>query len=75
MNSAAVWRISYHARQALYSDLSVFCKPTSEFICVSRCSRKMMVALKDIRNYTGLGQSPMSSLKGGLSSCSSVQVL
>ena len=43
--------------------LSVFCQPTSEFIRVSCCSRKTMVASKDTRNYTGSGQSPTSSLR------------
>jgi hypothetical protein len=34
-----------------------------------------MVALKDTKNYTGSGQSPMSTLRDGSSLCSSVQVL
>jgi hypothetical protein len=59
--------VPYLARQLL-----VFCQPTSEFIRMSRCSRKTMVASKDTRNYTGSGQSPMSSLREGLSMCSSV---
>jgi hypothetical protein len=53
----------------------VFRKPMSEFIHMSRCSRKTMVALKDTRNYVGSGRSPTSSLGDGLSSCSLVQVL
>ena len=40
----------YLARQ-----LSVFCKQPSEFIRVSCYFRKTMVALKDIRSYTGSG--------------------
>ena len=32
-----------------------------------------MVASKDTRNYTGLGQSPMSTLRDGSSACSSVK--
>jgi hypothetical protein len=35
----------------------------SEFIHVSHYSRKTMVASKDIRNYTGSGWSPTSSLR------------
>jgi hypothetical protein len=41
----------------------VFCQPTSGFIRVSNCSRKTIVASKDIRNYTGSGRGPMSSLR------------
>jgi hypothetical protein len=51
----------------------VFCQPTSEFIRVSRCSRKTMVASKDTRNYTSLGRSPTSSLRDGLSKCSLIE--
>ena len=43
--------------------MSVFCHPTSEFICVSCCSSKTMVASKDTRNYTGSDRSPMSTLR------------
>jgi hypothetical protein len=57
----------------LAHQLSMFCRPTSEFIRVSRCFRKMMVALKGMRSYTGSGQSPMSSLRDNSSSCSSVE--
>jgi hypothetical protein len=32
-----------------------------------------MVASKDTRNYIGLGRSPTSSLRDGLSECSSVE--
>ena len=53
--------------------VSVFCGPTSEFIRVSRCSRKTMVALKDTKSYTGSGRSPTSSLRDDSSSCSSVE--
>ena len=53
--------------------LSVFCHLMSEFIRVSRCSSKTMAASKDIRNYIGLGRSPMSSLRDSSSACSSVE--
>ena len=60
--------VPYLARQ-----LSVFCQPMSEFIRMSRCSRKTMVASKDTRNYTGSDQSPTSSLRESSSVCSSVE--
>ena len=53
--------------------MSAFCQPVSKFIRVSRCSRKTMVASKDTKNYTGLGRSPMSSLRDSSSACSSVE--
>jgi hypothetical protein len=53
--------------------MSVFCHPMSEFIRMSCCSRKMMVASKDTRSYIGLGQSPTSSLRDRSSACSSVE--
>ena len=53
--------------------VSVFCHPTSEFIRMSHYSRKTMVASKDIRNYTGSGWSPTSSLRDGSSACSLVE--
>jgi hypothetical protein len=53
--------------------VSVSCHPTSEFIRVSRCSIKTMVASKDTRNYIGSGWSPMSSLRDSSSACSSVE--
>jgi hypothetical protein len=53
--------------------LSVFCPPTIEFIRVSRCSKKTMVASKDTRNYIASGRSPISTLRGGSGSCSSVE--
>jgi hypothetical protein len=53
--------------------VSVFCQPTSEFIRVSCCSRKTMVASKYIKNYTGLDRSPTFSFIEGSSSCSSVE--
>jgi len=40
---------------------------------VPHCSRKMMIALKDTRNYIGSGQSPTSSLRERSSVCSSVE--
>ena len=57
----------------LVHQLSVFCHPMSEFIRMSCCSRKTMVASKDTRNYTGSGRSPTSSLRDSLSACSSVE--
>jgi hypothetical protein len=45
----------------------------SEFKRISRCSKKAMVASKDTRNYTGLGQSPTSSLRDRSSACFSVE--
>ena len=59
--------------QKLCFSLSVFCQPASEFIRVSRCSRNMMIASKDTRNYVGSCRSPMSSLRESLSACSSVE--
>ena len=53
--------------------MSVFCHPTSEFIFMLHCSRKTMVASKDTMNYTGSGQSPMTSLRDSSSACSLVQ--
>jgi hypothetical protein len=47
--------------------------PTSEFIQMSCCSRKMIVASKDTRNYTSLGQSPAYSLKERSNACFSVE--
>jgi hypothetical protein len=60
--------VPYLARQLL-----VFCHPMSEFIHVSRCSRKTMVTSKGTRNYIGSRQSPTSTLRDSLSSCSSVE--
>jgi len=51
LNKESAWPSPYLARQ-----LSVFCQSTSEFIRVSRYSRKMMVASKDTRNYTSSGK-------------------
>jgi hypothetical protein len=51
----------------------VFCHPTSEFIRMSRCSKKTMVASKDTRNYTSSGRSPTSSLRDRSSVCSSIE--
>jgi hypothetical protein len=45
----------------------------SEFIRMSHCSRKTMIASKYIRNYIGLGRSPTFSLRESSSACSSVQ--
>jgi hypothetical protein len=52
--------------------VSVFSQPASEFIPMSRCSRKTMVAFKDTRNYTGSSRSATSSLRDGSSACFSV---
>ena len=57
----------------LKRDLSVFCHSTSEFICMSRYSRKTMVACKDTRNYSGSGRSPTSSLRDSSNAYSSVE--
>jgi hypothetical protein len=53
--------------------VSVFCRPTSEFIRVSRCFRKTMLAHKDTKSYTSSGRSPTSSLRDDSSLCSSVE--
>jgi hypothetical protein len=42
-------------------------------LCMLHCSWKMMVASKDIRNYTSSGQSPTSSPRYSLSACSSIE--
>jgi hypothetical protein len=57
----------------LACQLSVFYQWASEFIRVSHCSRKTMVASKDIRNYTSSCRSPTSSLRESSGVCSSVE--
>jgi hypothetical protein len=64
LNKESAWLSPYLPRQ-----LSVFCHLMSEFIRVSCCSRKKMVASKNTRNYTDFSQSPTSSLKDSLSVC------
>jgi hypothetical protein len=46
---------------------------TSEFIQMSCCSRKMMVASKYTRNYTSSDQSPTSNLRERSNACFSVE--
>jgi hypothetical protein len=70
INLYAEFRPSCSSSYCIYTLTLCFCVT---FICVSRCSKKTMVGLRDTKSYTGLGRSPTSSLRDDSSSCSSVE--